>query len=115
MIFAPCCILTHTRAHLFSSAEWHMHRQHRPPGSVVGTGRGAPVNDEETSTMRNTADTTLLVMPVHLPFGLLQKSQCKMKQHLLTLPQDLLDHRGNEGINFRTRNIIGTKRAGDSI
>jgi hypothetical protein len=74
MIFVPCCILTHTRAHLFSSAEWHMQRQHRPPGSFIGSCRVAPVNDDETRTMTKTEDMTLRVMLIHLTFGFVTES-----------------------------------------
>jgi hypothetical protein len=69
MIFVPCCIFTHTPAHLFSSTEWHMQRQHRPPGVFVGSCGEAPVTDDETRTMTNTADKTLRITLIHLALG----------------------------------------------
>ena len=94
MIFVPCCILTHTRAHLFSSAEWHMQRQHRPPGSLIGSCGEAPVNDDETRTMTNTADITLFEMLIHLMFGSVAESaiQKKHKVHrCILLPRRQTD------------------------
>ena len=55
MIFVPCCICMHIRAHLFSSAAWHMQRQHKPPRSPVSTGREAPVSDNEARRTMKTA------------------------------------------------------------
>jgi surfactin synthase thioesterase subunit len=92
MIFVPCCILTHTRAHLFSSTEWHMQRQQRPPGSFIGSCRDAPVNDDETRTMTKTADMALLGMLIHLAFGFFAESAIRKVTncllHLVTSPQD---------------------------
>lgn len=50
MILRPCCIRTHTGAHLFSSTAWHMQRQHQPPGSYLGTRAVAPVTDNKAKT-----------------------------------------------------------------
>ena len=62
MTLVPCCILTHTRAHLFSSAAWHSQRQHKPPRSSIGAGRVAPVNSNEPRTTTKIADTNFFVM-----------------------------------------------------
>jgi hypothetical protein len=46
--FFPCCIFMQRRAHLCSSTEWHMHRQHQLPGSYCC--RVVPVSAKEAST-----------------------------------------------------------------
>ena len=55
MTFVPCCIRTHTPAHLFSSKEWHMQRQHNPPRSSPGTCPEAPVSHNEARITMKTA------------------------------------------------------------
>ena len=65
-IFFPCCNFTQRRAHLFSSTEWHMQRQHQLPGSYGC--RVVPVNPNEArktmttnKNLRFTRTTTVVL------------------------------------------------------
>ena len=62
-IFVPCCMLTHACVHLFSSTEWHMHRQHNAR-SFGGTGREMPVSGKDATTTARRANLGLRFIEV---------------------------------------------------
>src|SRR5579864_2231769 len=67
IILVPCCIFTHARVHLLSSAAWHMHRQQSPPGASAATGREAPVSDIPAKLAMNSAHLNApLIIPAAL-------------------------------------------------